>query len=228
MRKEDLNFFNMKELLLSVDLTTGCLVQDEKGRLVFLAQEKDDWTRKDNVIRIPFGGIGGKVEVNETPLIALKREITEEITGGLQVETAIGNITFCDNLGNFLPSNLDFNELIKKRFPDDIKPQLIIANIYNDTNYPNFRPSLIGVYRATFRGSISPAGENPYLLYLPYPLLIYEYKQGFNLNDIIQQGGKITANPDLRQQLSSLLVSFFPIGDARILAILGERGIFFR
>lgn len=227
MSKEDLNFLNMEELLSSINLTTGCLVKDEDGRLIFLAQEKDDWINEEGIIHIPFGGIGGKVEVNETPLNALIREIAEETIGELKVEPATNNIIFCDNLGNSLPSQLDFNGLINKRFPDDIKPQLIIANIYNDTNYPKFRPSLVGVYRTTVRENIYPAGENPYLLYLHYPSLIHGYKQGCNLNEISQQKGKIILNPNLKKQLPSLPVRFFPIGDARVLAILAIRNILF-
>lgn len=217
----------MEELLSTINLTTGCFAKDEEARLLFLTQEKDDWIKEGGIVRIPFGGIGGKVEANETPLETLSREIAEEIRGDLKVEPPTENVILCDNLGNFFPSQLNLNKLINKRFPDEIKPQLIIANIYNDTNHPKFRPALIGVYRATVRRSIYPAGENSYLLHLNYPLLIHGYKQGCALNEIRQQRGKITANPDLKEQLPSLPFRFFPIGDARVLAILAIRSILF-
>lgn len=187
---------NLKKIIETNDFDSSVagIVRGLKG-FIFIIQPMDRW-RKDSHgnFLIPYGGIGGKVDSNESMTQALKREFKEEIDCDIKIKDNSSEIVLI-SAKSISYTNLDIKTLF------DLKQIPIYLCINKNTEKNRKSYTFIFTYEVTLDiETINPL-DNPAVIEIPYDILEMVNKGGFSLRDLIDKGGILIKNKNLPMNL---------------------------
>jgi hypothetical protein len=165
--------------------SAGILVEDDK--FLFIIQPKNRWCMEDNRTMVPFGGIGGKLELGETTIAALKREVKEEI----DVDVEIIKTDKSTELTNFRYKG---SKLLKF---DQKEGSPIFIHRNKNTEKGRRKHTAIFIYLIKIKkGEISPI-DNPAIIKVPISLVGRLVKGKTNIAEAISLGVEIESRINL-------------------------------
>lgn len=203
-------------------LSTGSIIRSaDTGNYVFLIETEDILTASKKGSFLRFGTIGGKLQFNESPLEAFKRELKEEIK-------------FKDfelNLSSVIPRYFVINQegiKEKKKYKEKYSTEPGLKAVFKkegDLFTPKAcQPSLVFVFSGLV-DSPFPKGETGVVLELTKDLLVATLNQNLTIGDLLSKNAPIYQNPGLDLGGKDLFLK--PVGTAELLAYLFNMGLLF-
>jgi ADP-ribose pyrophosphatase YjhB (NUDIX family) len=165
-----------QEKFAGFELGTGAIIRSG-NKFVFAIQKPKRWKQKKGKLTIPYTGIGGQVEPNETPEKALTREIREEASTGSRIVHA------------------KKTTLIKGKIVRDttVKSSKKPAAIY----LPNPKEKkAIFIYHTKLHKTPKPA-DNPALIYLTPRQIADTIRRQVPLHELLKNGAKLIAKTQI-------------------------------
>lgn len=186
------------------DSGTGMLIMNGLN-FCFTLKQPHRWGRTEaGDILLPFGGIGGKIEKNESPLASLHREALEEVSSDVKVIGSGGRCIMIDQQ-SLQVINL-YSELSNEPLPE-----IIFRSPRAEIGRKPFTNVLI--YRAAFVSDrISPL-DDPAILEIDQQLLVQLVDTPMTVAEFKRCGGKINSKINLPE--AGL---FQPVGTALAIA----------
>ena len=181
--------------------SSAVLKQDDQ--FVFEIQKSSKWIRhRDGQLSIGMGCIGGGIEGSETPLEALKREVSEEI--GCEVDLKSGSIPF---------SVIPGIEVVKFEAPDLSDG----CHFVWEGDEPGFIPGgKVAVYVGCPVGDIRP-DDLPAVILVDSSLFFEIGKERLTIEEVIDRGGRLIEKESIPRS-----AHLFPVGTAELLFKLGS------
>lgn len=178
----------MESLSENADMSTAAILRDNHGNFLFAIQKPERWKNKDiNTPYIAFGGIGGKLEKDESPDVALLREMQEEIGVNGKILDITETIVF------MTPHE---STLIEAASVEGVKKPVII---YRNPQQEAGRKPFTDVWIFAASGDLENAKpmDNPAIIYLDEKLLKEINENEITLEEALKKGAKIKSNIDL-------------------------------
>ena len=171
------------------DLGTGLLATRDYG-FCFTLKQPHRWGKTEEGISIlPFGGIGGKLELNELPGASLHREAIEEVGSDVNITDHHGNRTILMD-----PESIEKISLATD-LPNEPLPIIIFRSPRAEAGRKPFTNVLI--YAGRFTSSEIKPIDDPALIELGADLLLQLAKKPMSVKEFQEAGGKITSRINL-------------------------------
>lgn len=166
------------------DLGTGLLATRGFG-FCFTLKQLHRWGKTEEGFPIlPFGGIGGKLEQEESPADSLHREAIEEVGSDVEI-TQHGNETILMDSDSIQKISLATD------LPNEPLPIIIFCSPRTETRRKPFTNVLI--YTGRFTSSEIKPIDEPALIELDAELLLRLAEKSMSVKEFRQAGGRITS-----------------------------------
>ncbi|HQL52986.1 MAG: hypothetical protein ACOXZY_03920 [Patescibacteria group bacterium] len=191
--KEDIEMkeYKLEQFLQDseADLGTGLLATRGFG-FCFTLKQCHRWskTEEGNLI-LPFGGIGGKLELNELPGASLHREAIEEVGSDVDIICHRGNATIL----------MDSESIEKISLATELSNEPLPIIIFRSPRAEAGRKPFTNVliYTGKFISSEIRPIDDPALIELDTNLLLQLAEKPMSVKEFKKAGGKITSRIDL-------------------------------
>ncbi|MEI6191065.1 MAG: NUDIX domain-containing protein [bacterium] len=202
----------LEELLndYNSDYSTGLLIDRGVG-FCFTIKKTDRWIFEKNNTYIPFGGIGGKIEANESPTVALHRESLEEVGSDVIIKSNKSKLILVTN-----------NEIERVNLSTDILGEPLPLIIYKSPHAEIDRKPFTNViiYSGEFTSNDIQPMDEPAIIEINRDLLLRVVDEKITIKDFKLAGGKIDSRIELPED--GILK---PVGTAIATAICIKKGL---
>jgi len=170
--------------MVKIDLEGCSVIVKKNGKFLFVINKKKYWKRVNRELVIPFSNVGGRREINEDILQAVKRECKEE-TGVLPTFVSSHSTFFID---------LNYNVKIKKT---RIKPKPFSIYLIKMRGKPNkpyakgFFIAKVYVFIVKFKNKPFPSSEIPAFMWLDWDMVLQSFRKNMKIEDFLKKGAKI-------------------------------------
>jgi hypothetical protein len=172
----------------NADLGTGLLVTRGFG-YCFTLKQPERWGKTETGIQtLPFGGIGGKLELGELPGASLHREALEEVGSDVEIQQD-GHEAILMDVDSINTMNLSTD------LPDEPLPLIIFRSPRAEQGRKSFTNVLIYAGRFT-TNSIKPL-DDPAIVEVGAELLMRMAENQMTVREFEQAGGRLTTRIEL-------------------------------
>lgn len=171
------------------DVGTGLLATRGLG-FCFTLKQPHRWGKTEEGISIlPFGGIGGKLELNELPGASLHREAIEEVGSDVNITDHHGNGTIL----------MDSESIKKISLATDLSNEPLPIIIFRSPRAEAGRKPFTNVliYAGRFTSIEIKPIDDPALIELGADLLLQLTEKPMSVKEFQEAGGKITSRINL-------------------------------
>lgn len=182
--------YKLEQFLADKDSDVGSGLLANRGHgFCFVLKAPHRWEKEgDGLTRLPFGGIGGKLERGESPAASLHRESLEEVGSDVKI-TEHGDGSILIDSGSVTRISLS------TELPDELLPAIIFRSPRAEFGRKPYTNVLI--YTGKFTSdSINPI-DDPAIIEMTAELLLQLSAKSTTVEEFQRLGGRVTSRIDL-------------------------------